>query len=80
MDCTGRLNLTAMRVVLIGSVQFPFNHLLTQSAPDSFLPDDSGLLPSLVGIAHVAIQLPVYGKVKLYFARRGNNIHYKKYG
>ncbi|TVU03391.1 hypothetical protein EJB05_51082 [Eragrostis curvula] len=32
----------------------------------------SGLLPSLVGVAHVAIQLPVYEKVKLYFAERDN--------
>ncbi|KAL6884647.1 hypothetical protein ACP4OV_010583 [Aristida adscensionis] len=32
----------------------------------------SGLLPSLAGVAHVAIQLPVYEKVKLYFAKRGN--------
>nr|CAB3473195.1 unnamed protein product [Digitaria exilis] len=32
----------------------------------------SGLLPSLVGVAHVAIQLPVYEKVKLYFAKRDN--------
>uniref|UniRef100_A0A0A9GEQ6 Uncharacterized protein n=1 Tax=Arundo donax TaxID=35708 RepID=A0A0A9GEQ6_ARUDO len=32
----------------------------------------SGLLPSLVGVAHVAIQLPVYEKVKLHFAKRDN--------
>ncbi|XP_066311913.1 nicotinamide adenine dinucleotide transporter 2, mitochondrial-like isoform X1 [Miscanthus floridulus] len=36
----------------------------------------SGLLPSLVGVAHVAIQLPVYEKVKLYFARRDNTTVY----
>jgi solute carrier family 25 folate transporter 32 len=41
--------------------------------------DPSGLLPSLVGVAHVAIQLPVYEKVKLYFAKRGNNICYRKF-
>lgn len=32
----------------------------------------SGLLPSLVGVTHVAIQFPVYEKVKLYFAKRDN--------
>ncbi|XP_006645938.1 nicotinamide adenine dinucleotide transporter 2, mitochondrial-like [Oryza brachyantha] len=32
----------------------------------------SGLLPSLAGVTHVAIQLPVYEKVKLYFAKRDN--------
>ncbi|KAK3164446.1 hypothetical protein QOZ80_1AG0018570 [Eleusine coracana subsp. coracana] len=32
----------------------------------------SGLLPSLVGVIHVAIQLPVYEKVKLYLADRDN--------
>ncbi|XP_021313092.1 nicotinamide adenine dinucleotide transporter 2, mitochondrial isoform X3 [Sorghum bicolor] len=52
------------------------NPWIVQSAPDSFLHDDSGLLPSLVGVAHVAIQLPVYEKVKLYFARRDNTTVY----
>ncbi|KAM0840510.1 hypothetical protein ACQ4PT_023360 [Festuca glaucescens] len=32
----------------------------------------SGLLPSLAGVTHVAIQFPVYEKVKLYVAKKDN--------
>lgn len=32
----------------------------------------SGILPSLVGVSHVAIQFPAYEKIKHYMAKKGD--------
>lgn len=32
----------------------------------------SGMVPSLVGVSHVVIQLPLYEQIKYYMAKKGN--------
>jgi hypothetical protein len=65
VDCTGRLHYDHKRY-----------SFLFYRVHDSVFHDYSGLLPSLAGVTHVAIQFPVYEKAKLYVAKKGSNISF----